>query len=426
MKDTSKFCFETSRWALVCFFAALFLVVGTADAQEKSKVPSRNQLTDANKEIKKRYGKELASKDRLVQIKAADRLLLDAKSSKDKHIKFVAFQQAITVYESVGDLKASLAALREQHRLFETNLASLCNSSIRSCKEKASSKDQVVKNLVVLDYHSRIAMKSGDFPLAKMILKQIPGELFKLELKSLPVRSKLFDEFKKHLPKSDLNRNNYKSNEAVGQWLFFGVGECDRAIPYLAMGTDKKTVPIAVAEIKSSQTKPFDGYSVALQWIDYAGDSQSLQSRMARQRAQKLLSKSLPALKDSAKLHAEQILDQMLLANGVDEKWVKGEFNSSLRMHGNIINRFYNVTWSDSDPTGAFEQLILYPDGKCYYFVGHNFFPLRWSLLPNEFKLSRTDYIYSFQSGKNDQLLVRRINPKTSKRLNRTASALKF
>ncbi len=410
---------------LIPFFTVLLLCLplSNVDAQDKQKIPGKSKIEAVNKKIKAIYGTARLSSDPAVHKQVANELYLSALKEKDSPTKYALICEGIIFAESSGSLKLSIDLLSALNREYKIDTVDRFEKTVRKTISNTRGKQQLAANIASLEFGFYLAKKSGSWEIARMFLKIFgqngtPAAKLKSSMREISSLERLSEKFKENINSVRRGDSSRPANEAVGQWYLQGLGNCKLAIPYLARGSDKTLRETALQELATDLSIPSEAYRQAMRWAKLIPKLPDSSQRALREHVYSLFAMSLKSESELEKRLFERSINEFMSS---DPALVN--LPESARMtfwkHGWVIGKYFDITWSDDSRAGAFEQLKIYPNGDCTFFIGNNFYPLKWTTLPDAFKLTRSDFIYSFQKGNGQRVTVKRLDPKTGQYITR-------
>ncbi len=391
--------------------------------------PTQSELERLSELIRELYGNSTAAIE-VNQLRAkADKLLLDYPSEKNVDVKYAMLHEAFVTSIHAGDLKFSLDVAKRMNATYSIDLDAMVESGIENALANTRSPSQANANLSTLQYIYRRSITSGNLDSAERLIKLITKNsggntkrftAAKKEISRLKKMKSLADQ---SVGAVKAGNASSKDNEAVGQWLCFGIGDFKNGIPLLANGTERNTRELARDEMSIRKSQPKKLYVIANRWNAHIGNRQTLEANAIRDHVRQLYTDCLKTLDGLEMRRVEQQFDQFMMTHPVFGK-MSAATRAALRKHGGIIGQYYDIQWVDNSNNGAFEQFVLQADGKCMFYVGRKFYSTTWTALPNAIKVRWSDKNINCQAATDSNMIVKKINTKTKETVSRTVSPL--
>lgn len=313
------------------------------EAKEKRlPVPSEATVKETTKLVQDIYKSEIKKANTSALKQAlAKKLLADGIDTKDDPTgQYVLFQMARNLAANYGDVETAFEAIDQTAKIYKIDPLEEQAKVVIKIAGKTLSPDgrmAVVKlglvtisQAVAQDKHalaSRVA--AAIIPVARKTKD------YKL-LKLLTVRKKQIGELtdkytlvKKALARLEREPTNSKANQAVGEFRCFLKGNWVKGLPMLALGNDKTSKSLAIADLRGASTSS-DQIKLGDGWWNYSQNNEDLKEALMF-RAGYWYKKALPAISSGlmkAKLQKRlseiAILEKTSLMPGVDPSQFAG------------------------------------------------------------------------------------------------------
>jgi hypothetical protein len=259
---------------MVALVTAGLLLSLTGRAQEgdpdkkKLPVPSAEDQAKAEKVIKGIFKDEykLAAKEAEAKVKLAAEFLKNAaETTEDAPARYVLLREAYDLAARGGDVPLAFAAAEEMERTFLINPLSVRVEILTLLGPAAVAReDHTLVAEIALDLIDE-ALLADNFEAAEKLVQTADSAAAKA--KSLPLLAlvkqrgpevqslaKAHERFREFVIRLKKNAKDPQANLEAGKYLGLARGDWDRALPYLAQGSDKALKELAQQDLAKPQT----------------------------------------------------------------------------------------------------------------------------------------------------------------------------
>lgn len=299
-----------------------------AGSGERLAIPKSLEQEKAEREVRERYKKELASRDPRDQVALARRLRTVAETEDEPAMKFVLLREARELAIDGGDFRLTMDLIDEMGRLFAVDAREMKGNALSAGVDKTNLPPaEAVANYLEL---ADDAIGAWDLNLAnkaayaarkvagrdKALLAQVTAR-DQIILK----RNREFVLAKTAEKKLSQKPDDPQANGVVGRHLCFNVGQWETGLPYLAKGPPgpvtelaKKDLALPTAADAEAMAKTGDA------WWDVADAKPQVPAGAGRRRAVYWYEKAVPGLEGQRKADVAKRLGEAKLPDGSDKK----------------------------------------------------------------------------------------------------------
>jgi WD40 repeat protein len=312
-----------------CFLSLLLLIpvlsvlaAAGGDEVKRIPVPAKTDLAKSESLVKDIFKEDMAkAKDAEAKVKLASELLVQGDQCKDPADRYTCFREAKDWAAKAGDATLALSAVERLTRHFDVSALELKTATLSLVAEHTESQDAakalldmvlpLVADAVDADNYM-LALQLGDIAqtAAKKAKSEPLAKAVRERVQEVRAAEKSFSHLQPFIDRLKKDPKDAEANLELGKYFGLFKGKWDKALPFLAAGSDADLKKLAALDLK----KPASGKEQVLigdGWWELAAKEKSAGKLNLQRRAAFWYEKSLVDLRGLSRLKATKRLDQI-------------------------------------------------------------------------------------------------------------------